>query len=43
SGLLDAAALITHRMPVAQFEAAYATALNNPECLKLVIEWDVSG
>lgn len=43
SGLLDAAALITHRMPVAQFEAAYATALNDPECLKLVIEWDVSG
>ncbi|MFQ3682195.1 zinc-binding dehydrogenase [Roseiflexus sp.] len=41
-GVLDAAALITHRMPVEQFESAYATALNDPECLKLVIEWDGS-
>lgn len=41
NGTLDAAALITHRMPVTQFEAAYATALNDPECLKLVIEWNV--
>ncbi len=43
SGMLDAAALITHRLPVARFEEAYATALNDPECLKLVIEWDVGG
>jgi 3-hydroxyethyl bacteriochlorophyllide a dehydrogenase len=42
-GMLDADALITHRMPVVQFEAAYATALNDPECLKLVMEWGVSG
>jgi 3-hydroxyethyl bacteriochlorophyllide a dehydrogenase len=43
SGMLDAAALITHRAPVARFEEAYATALNDPECLKLVIEWNVGG
>jgi 3-hydroxyethyl bacteriochlorophyllide a dehydrogenase len=43
AGVLDASALITHRLPVARFEEAYATALNDPECLKLVIEWDVGG
>lgn len=41
TGALDATALITHRLPVTRFEEAYATALNDPECLKLVIEWDV--
>jgi Threonine dehydrogenase and related Zn-dependent dehydrogenases len=43
AGVLDASGLITHRLPVARFEEAYATALNDPECLKLVIEWDVGG
>jgi 3-hydroxyethyl bacteriochlorophyllide a dehydrogenase len=43
AGVLDASALITHRLPVARFEEAYATALNDPECLKLAIEWDVGG
>lgn len=38
-GTLDVAALITHQQPVAQLHAAYDTALNNPECLKLVLEW----
>ncbi|MGQ9549829.1 MAG: zinc-binding dehydrogenase [Roseiflexus sp.] len=41
AGMIDATALITHRLPVARFEEAYAIALNDPECLKLVIEWDV--
>jgi Threonine dehydrogenase and related Zn-dependent dehydrogenases len=43
AGVLDATGLITHRLPIDRFEEAYATALNDPECLKLVIEWDVGG
>jgi 3-hydroxyethyl bacteriochlorophyllide a dehydrogenase len=38
-GSLDLAGLITHRLPVEQFEEAYRVALNEPECLKLVLEW----
>jgi bacteriochlorophyllide a dehydrogenase len=38
-GSLDVGALLTHAAPIAEFEAAYATALNDPACLKLVIEW----
>ncbi len=39
SGALDAAALLTHRAPLADLAAAYATALEDPTCLKLVIDW----
>jgi 3-hydroxyethyl bacteriochlorophyllide a dehydrogenase len=39
-GRLDLAALLTHQMPAAQASAAYATALNDPDCLKLVLEWN---
>jgi 3-hydroxyethyl bacteriochlorophyllide a dehydrogenase len=40
SGALSVADLLTHRMPVDQVAAAYATALDDPQCLKLVLEWD---
>ncbi|NWG22153.1 MAG: zinc-binding dehydrogenase [Chloroflexi bacterium] len=40
AGVLGAEALITHRMAVEQFEEAYAIALNEPECLKLVLIWN---
>lgn len=41
AGALDAEALITHRMPVEQVDEAYSIALNEPECLKLVLVWDL--
>lgn len=41
SGALDVAGLITHRMPVAEFVAAYQVALEDAECLKLVLNWSV--
>lgn len=40
AGALDAGALITHRMAVEQLEEAYAIALNEPECLKLILVWN---
>ncbi|MCB0076338.1 MAG: chlorophyll synthesis pathway protein BchC [Anaerolineales bacterium] len=40
SGALEVGSLLTHRMPVTQIEAAYETALNDPDCLKLVLEWE---
>jgi 3-hydroxyethyl bacteriochlorophyllide a dehydrogenase len=40
-GSLDLAGLITHRLPVEQVEEAYRVALNEPECLKLVLEWEI--
>lgn len=39
-GTLDLASLITHRLPIGQIERAYALGLNDPECLKLVLEWE---
>lgn len=36
---LDLRGLITHTLPVAQVSAAYQTALNDPACLKLLLEW----
>jgi 3-hydroxyethyl bacteriochlorophyllide a dehydrogenase len=39
SGELDAADLLTHAMSVEQAPAAYEIALNDPSCLKLVLEW----
>ena len=38
-GSLDPRALLTHSLPVAQVSHAYDIALNDPECLKLVLEW----
>ncbi|HEX5692431.1 MAG TPA: alcohol dehydrogenase, partial [Roseiflexaceae bacterium] len=35
-----ASELLTHALPVAQVAQAYEIALNDPECLKLVLEWE---
>jgi 3-hydroxyethyl bacteriochlorophyllide a dehydrogenase len=43
SGALSVADLLTHRLPVTEVAAAYATALDDPHCLKLVLEWDTAG
>ena len=43
SGALSVADLLTHRMPVMEVAAAYATALDDPQCLKLVLEWDTAA
>lgn len=40
NGSLDVTTLITHRMSVASVADAYATALHDPHCLKLLLEWD---
>lgn len=39
SGALEVAGLITHQLPVEQVSEAYHTALHDPACLKLVMEW----
>jgi 3-hydroxyethyl bacteriochlorophyllide a dehydrogenase len=39
SGALSLDGLITHRRPVADAAKAYPIAFNDPECLKMVIDW----
>jgi 3-hydroxyethyl bacteriochlorophyllide a dehydrogenase len=39
-GTLDLAPLITHRRPIAEHAAAYATALDDPACLKMILDWE---
>jgi threonine dehydrogenase-like Zn-dependent dehydrogenase len=31
--------LLTHETPVNNISEAYDTALNDPDCLKLVVDW----
>jgi 3-hydroxyethyl bacteriochlorophyllide a dehydrogenase len=38
-GTLDVAPLITHRRSIDEVETAYDVALNEPDCLKLVLDW----
>ena len=38
-GTLEVGSLLTHRMPVAAVQAAYDIALNDQDCLKLVLDW----
>lgn len=38
-GSLDVAPLLTHRMPVDDVVAAYDVALQDQDCLKLVLDW----
>jgi 3-hydroxyethyl bacteriochlorophyllide a dehydrogenase len=38
-GSLDVRGLITHHMPIAQVAQAYDLALNDSECLKMVLDW----
>ncbi|MEN9937142.1 MAG: hypothetical protein RLZZ387_3721 [Chloroflexota bacterium] len=40
SGALDVSGLITHTFAVEQFAEAYRAGLDEPECLKLVMEWE---
>jgi bacteriochlorophyllide a dehydrogenase len=40
TGALDVAGLITHTFAVAEYDEAYRVALDEPECLKLVMEWE---
>lgn len=39
SGALDVRGLLTHRVPLERIQAAYHLALEDPCCLKVVIEW----
>lgn len=38
-GSLSLAGLVTHRMQAADAQAAYRTAFEAPECLKMVLDW----
>lgn len=38
-GALNVAPLLTHTLPVSQIEQAYDVAMNQQDCLKLVLEW----
>lgn len=42
TGAINGAALLTHRRPIGQVAAAYATAFDDPECLKLVLDWQAA-
>lgn len=39
SGALEVASLLTHTSPISDVAAAYDVALDNEDCLKLVLEW----
>ena len=39
AGILSLDGLITHRRPAADATAAYATAFEDPTCLKMVLDW----
>jgi bacteriochlorophyllide a dehydrogenase len=39
AGTLDVAPLLTHELPISDIAAAYDTALNDQNCLKLVLNW----
>jgi 3-hydroxyethyl bacteriochlorophyllide a dehydrogenase len=39
SGELKVKDLLTHRVPVERIQAAYRLALEDPSCLKVVVEW----
>lgn len=40
SGALSLAGLITHRKPAADPAPAYATAFADPDCLKMILDWE---
>ncbi len=43
AGSLDLAGLITHRAPAETAPEAYRTAFENPDCLKMVLDWKASA
>ncbi len=38
-GVLDVGPLITHRRSIADIKSAYEIALDDPDCLKILLEW----
>jgi 3-hydroxyethyl bacteriochlorophyllide a dehydrogenase len=38
-GEIDMSGLLTHRVPIDRIQAAYRLALEDPSCLKVVLEW----
>lgn len=43
SGEIDVSGLLTHRVPVERIQAAYRLALEDPACLKVVVDWREQG
>lgn len=43
SGQLDVTGLLTHRVPIDRIKVAYRLALEDPTCLKVVVEWPDDG
>ncbi|NJN66033.1 MAG: zinc-binding dehydrogenase [Chloroflexaceae bacterium] len=43
SGQLKVSNLLTHRVPLDKIQAAYRLALEDPSCLKVVVEWPQDG
>jgi bacteriochlorophyllide a dehydrogenase len=39
-GKLRASHMFTHRMPITAFQEAYELALNDPKCVKVLLEWE---
>lgn len=39
-GSVNVENILTHHMPVEQIGAAYRVALDDPECLKLIVDWE---
>jgi 3-hydroxyethyl bacteriochlorophyllide a dehydrogenase len=39
AGALSMAGLVTHAAPAADAPAAYATAFDDPDCLKMILDW----
>jgi len=39
AGKLEVESLVTHNLPIGEVEQGYNIALNNPDCLKLVLHW----
>jgi 3-hydroxyethyl bacteriochlorophyllide a dehydrogenase len=39
SGSLSLEGLITHRLPATEADAGYRTAFENPDCLKMILDW----
>ncbi len=42
SGKLDFSGLITTRRPVSEAESAYPEAFNDPDCLKMILDWSAA-
>jgi 3-hydroxyethyl bacteriochlorophyllide a dehydrogenase len=43
AGALSLSGLITHRLPSRSATAAYETAFNDPDCLKMILDWSAAA